>query len=160
MKKFLTTALCAASIVTVGTAFAADNYIHLTRAEDFPELIKNDRVVAIFVYPPGQPCKNMMNTAARVAKEDAKTLFVIIDIRSYPQLRGQYGVGRPPSLILFRNGSELARSTGQRDANSLKAFMAKTFLGAKKAFISNPLAYTAAWIKGHFTIDPVCENVN
>jgi thioredoxin 1 len=158
MKKIFTTSICALGVATCGALMATDNFINLANAADLPELLKNDKVVLIFVYPPGQPCKNMIATATKVAKEDTKALFVIIDIRVFPGLRSQYHVGGLPALILFKNGVELARSTGQRDANSLRAFMAKTFLGARRAFIASPLAYTAAWIKGHFKIDPVCEN--
>ena len=100
----------------------------------------------------------MTATAAKVAKEDASVLFVIVDIRVFPGLRSQYHVGGIPCLVLFRHGVELARSTGQRDTNALKTYMAKTFLGAGKAFMASPVAYTAAWLSGHFKTNPVCEN--
>jgi thioredoxin 1 len=137
---------------------ASDNFINLVNAADFSELIKNDKVVTLFIYPPGQPCKNMAATAAKVAKDDSSALFIVVDIRVFPGLRKQYHVGGIPSLVLFRNGVELSRSTGQRDTSSLRAYMAKTFLGAGKAFMTSPVAYTAAWISGHFKTNPVCEN--
>lgn len=158
MKKNFTTSICALGLATCGGIMASDNFINLASPEDFSELIKNDKVVALFVYPPGQPCKNMLATATKVAKEDASVLFVVVDIRVFPGLRSQYHVGGVPALVLFRNGVELARSTGQRDASSLRAFMAKTFLGAGKAFVASPVAYTIAWLKGHFKTNPVCEN--
>lgn len=158
MKRLFTSLIYALSVASCGTSMASDNFITLAQAADFSELIKNDKVVALFVYPPGQPCKNMLAAAAKVAKDDLSTKFVVVDIRTYPSLRSQYHVGGLPTLILFRNGNELARTTGQRDASALRAFMAKTFLGAKRAFIANPFAYTAAWIKGHFKTNPVCEN--
>ena len=158
MKKLFTTSICALGVATCGALMATDNFINLANAADLPELLKNDKVVVLFVFPPGKPCQNMLATAAKVAKDDISTKFVVIDIRTYPGLRSQYHVGGLPTLVLFRNGVELARSTGQRDANSLRAFMAKIFLGARRAFVASPLAYTAAWIKGHFKVDPVCEN--
>lgn len=158
MKKIFTTTLCIFGLVTYSYALATDNFINITSSEQFSDLIKNDTVIALFIYPPGQPCKNMLATAAKVAKEDQNALFIIIDIRILPGLRSQYHVGGLPALILFKNGVELARSTGQRDANSLRIFISKTFLGAGRAFVANPVAYTAAWIKGHFKIDPVCKD--
>lgn len=158
MKKIFTTSICALGVATCGALMATDNFINLANAADLPELLKNDKVVVLFIYPPGKPCQNMLATASKVAKDDTSTKFIIIDIRTFPALRSQYHVGGLPCLVLFRNSDELARSTGQRDANSLRAFMAKTFLGARRAFVASPLAYTAAWIKGHFKIDPVCEN--
>jgi len=158
MKKLFTPfayALCCTALTS--TSLAGDNFIHLGNAADFQALINNDKVVALFVYPPGQPCKNILAAATKVAAEGATTKFVVVDIRTFPGLRSQYHVGGIPTIILFRNGVELARSTGQRDVNSLRMFIAKTFLGTAKTFMTSPIACAAAWIKGHFTTNPICE---
>jgi len=158
MKKFYTPLVCALGVATCGALMASNNYINLASEADFPALLNNDKVIALFIYPPGQPCKNMAASAAKVAQDDKSTTFIIVDIRICPSLRNQYRVGGLPTMIFFRQGVELARSTGQRDSNSLRALIAKTFLGTHKAFMTNPVAYTTAWIKGHFQTNPVCEN--
>jgi thioredoxin-like negative regulator of GroEL len=100
----------------------------------------------------------MLAVATKVAKEEKDVTFVIIDIRTCGELKKHYRVGGLPALILFSNGTELSRVTGQRNAAALKDFMARGFLGKRAAFMKRPLAYTTNWIRSHFTTNPVCEN--
>jgi hypothetical protein len=134
------------------------DFINLESASAFAELIKRDKVVALFVYPPGQPCKNMLAVTSKVAKEEKDVTFVIVDIRTYGALKNQYQTGNPPALLLFSHGIELSRSNGQRSAAALKDFMARGFLGRRGAFMKSPLVYTVSWIRSHFSHYPVCEN--
>lgn len=145
----------------VGTAVCGNVYadfINLESASAFKELIKRDKVVTLFVYPPGQPCKNMLAAALKVAREEKDVTFVVVDIRTYGALKNEYRVGKPPTLILFSNGIELSRSYGQMNTSALKDFMTRGFLGNKEAFMKSPLTYTSSWIKSHFSHHEVCED--
>lgn len=139
-----------------GNAYA--DFINLESASAFAELIKRDKVVTLFVYPPGQPCKNILAAASKVSKDEKNVTFVIVDIRTYGALKNQYRVGKPPTTILFSNGIELSRFYGQMSTSALKDFMTRGFLGNREAFMKNPLTYTSSWIKSHFTRNEVCED--
>lgn len=156
--KRLVSILSVVGAAVCGNVYA--DFIHLENAQAFAELIKRDKLVALFVYPPGQPCKNILAAALKVSKEkDEKDVtFVVVDIRSYGALKNQYQVGKPPTTILFSNGIELSRFYGQMNTSALKDFMTRGFLGNKEAFMKNPITYTSSWIKSHFTHPQMCED--
>lgn len=153
MKKCFSSLGCLFGAVTC-TSICAD-LVQLPTADAFNELIKNDKVVALFVFPPGKPCQNTLAAAAKVAKDQKDVTFVAVDIRTYGNLKNLYHVDKLPTIILFSNGVEVTRTTGQRNASSLKMFMDKAFNGRGKTFLKSPVAYTVSWIKSHFTNHPV-----
>ena len=71
------------------------------------------------------PCKMMAPVFQQVAGELASRVrFAKVDTEAWPQVSMRHHIKGIPSLILFRNGSEVARISGAMDARNLKAWLA------------------------------------
>jgi thioredoxin 2 len=66
------------------------------------------------------PCKMMAPVLERTAQQRATTLQVgKVDTDAQPDLAGRFNIRSIPTLILFRDGKELARQSGAVDAATL-----------------------------------------
>ena len=66
------------------------------------------------------PCKMMAPHFARVARDLAPQVrFAKLDTERAQGVAGRYGIRSIPTLILFRNGREVARQSGAMDARTL-----------------------------------------
>jgi thioredoxin 2 len=70
------------------------------------------------------PCRMMapqFETAARALAPHAR--FAKVNTQVHGDASQRYGIRGIPLLILFRNGQEIARLTGARQANEIEAFV-------------------------------------
>ena len=68
------------------------------------------------------PCKALAPTIDKVATEYSGKLEVYkVDIDESPNTTGQFGIQGVPTCILFNNGIEVDRFTGNQDLRSVKA---------------------------------------
>jgi thioredoxin 2 len=77
-------------------------------------------VVADFWAPWCGPCRSMapmFEQAARKLATEAR--FVKVNTDAERELAARYGIRAIPTLVLFRNGQEVKRSSGAMDAGSL-----------------------------------------
>lgn len=70
------------------------------------------------------PCRMMAPVLDRTAAERVMQLRVAkVNTDEQPQLAGRFGIRSIPTLILFREGRELARQSGAIDAASLSRWL-------------------------------------
>lgn len=66
------------------------------------------------------PCKMMAPHFARAAAELAPHMRLAkLDTESAPEIAGRYGIRGIPTVIVFRNGKEIARQSGAMDSRKL-----------------------------------------
>ena len=71
------------------------------------------------------PCKMMAPVFQQVAAEMAtRVRFAKVDTEAEPQVSMRHHIKGIPSLILFRNGAEIARASGAMDGHALKRWLA------------------------------------
>jgi thioredoxin 2 len=77
-------------------------------------------VLVDFWAPWCGPCKMMAPVLDRTAQQRATTLRVgKVNTDEQPEVAGRFNIRSIPTLILFRDGRELARQSGALDATTL-----------------------------------------
>jgi thioredoxin 2 len=70
------------------------------------------------------PCKMMAPVFQQVAADMAtRVRFAKVDTEANPQVSMRHHIKGIPSLILFKNGEEVARVSGAMEANALKRWL-------------------------------------
>ena len=71
------------------------------------------------------PCKKLGPTLDRIASDTPNAKVVKVNIDDSPSIAKQYGVSSIPTVIVFKNGSPVARNTGLAKQNKLMAMLAQ-----------------------------------
>lgn len=72
------------------------------------------------------PCRAMapqFEAAARTVEPRAR--FLKVDTEALPDVAGRYGIRAIPTLIMFREGREIARHSGMIDARALERWISQ-----------------------------------
>lgn len=69
------------------------------------------------------PCKSMAPAFASVARQMPEVRFAKVDNDAAPGASARYNIRSIPTLILFRNGAEVARLSGAVPATQLAAWL-------------------------------------
>ncbi len=92
--------------------------------EDFKDGVKSGFTLVDFHADWCGPCRMLAPVLERVAeKMSGKVTFAKIDIDQAQKTAATYQVTSIPTLILFKDGKEIARLVGLRDEEALKDFI-------------------------------------
>lgn len=98
--------------------------IELTAAS-YAKQIKGDVPLLVDVWAAWcGPCRQFAPTFAQAAQQlEGRCRLAKLDSEAQPQLSGQLGIRSIPSLILFKNGKEIARESGAMPLAQLLAWL-------------------------------------
>jgi thioredoxin 2 len=74
------------------------------------------------------PCRQMAPQFAAAARQLPEVRFVKVDSDAAPQASARHGIRSIPTLILFKNGAEVARVSGGMPAAQLVAWVRQQLL--------------------------------
>ena len=92
---------------------------------NFNELISNGKILVDFFATWCGPCQMLSPILENFSKETSDIDIVKVDIDSCGDLAIKYDIEAVPTLILFKNGTEIDRTLGFLDENELKNFINK-----------------------------------
>jgi len=98
----------------------------VTKVSDdtFEQEVSSGVVVVEFFADWCGPCRMLAPVIEGVAEEMGdKVSFLKLDIDSNQKVAGQFHVTSVPTLVLFKDGKEVNRIVGLRDANAIKQFI-------------------------------------
>lgn len=69
------------------------------------------------------PCKMLGPVLEEIASDQSPIKIVKMDVDEAPNIARQYGIMSVPTLILFKNGEELAKQTGFLPKDALQEWI-------------------------------------
>jgi thioredoxin 1 len=92
---------------------AADNVLHLTD-ENFAETVAANATLLVDFWAPWcGPCKMLGPIVDEVAQETTgKVTVAKVNVDDCPQVAGEYRISAIPTLMVFKNGEVVDRSSG------------------------------------------------
>lgn len=100
--------------------------VNLTQNSFLRYVQKNDLPVVVDFWAPWcGPCGTMAPFFEQAATDmKSKALFAKLNTEQHQAIGAQYNIRSIPTLIVFKNGREVARQAGAMDATSLKKWVA------------------------------------
>jgi thioredoxin 2 len=118
-------------------ALGAPNYpIELKQTPDFDRLIARASVPVVVDYwaPWCGPCRMVAPELQKVAQRQAgKMLVVKVNTDELADLGQRHNIRSIPTLAVFVNGREVARTSGARPASDIEAFAAQSTIKAAES---------------------------
>ena len=116
----------AATLATYGLHYGTVN--HLSSISTLDQAIASGaQVVVKFGASWCGPCRQMAPVISQVASELTSVIFIDVNFDSFKELAQRYGIKSIPAILLFKNGSEVARTIGFKDKSSLTNLIKNSF---------------------------------
>ncbi len=98
---------------------------HFTDENFAEEVLRSEKPVLVDFYAEWcGPCKMMGPVIDELAEEMKDTWLVCkVNVDEAPETAGKYGVQSIPTVVVFKNGEETARSLGFKSKEAVKMLM-------------------------------------
>ena len=96
---------------------------HINSVAEFDEAIKEGLALVDFFATWCGPCKMLSPVLEEVANENPNLSILKIDVDEVGPLAAKFGVQAIPTLILFKDGQQVATKMGYQNKNHLLAFI-------------------------------------
>jgi thioredoxin 2 len=109
--------------------------IELDRVERFDALIATSEVPVVVDYwaPWCGPCRMVAPEIERVAARAARKFIVAkVNTEELPQLGARFGIRSIPTMAIYHQGRELARTVGAQPAPEIEAFIDRSIGSANR----------------------------
>jgi len=102
----------------------ASEWIKIVTEEGFTQAIAKGTVLVDFYADWCGPCRMLTPVLENVAKElQGKVAVLKLDIDQAQKTASSFQVTSVPTLVLFKEGKEVGRLVGLRDAHAVKSFI-------------------------------------
>ena len=96
---------------------------HINSVAEFDEAVKEGLVLVDFFATWCGPCKMLTPVLEEVANENPALSVLKIDVDEVGPLAAKFGIQAIPTLILFKDGQQVATRMGYQNKNQLLAFI-------------------------------------
>ena len=97
--------------------------ININNSESFEEVIKDGLTLVDFYATWCGPCKMLSPVVEQISDEFEGAKFIKVDVDEMADIAVRYKIEVVPTLIVFKNGSELRRSSGYREKEGVLALL-------------------------------------
>ena len=105
---------------------APSSAVDVPSAELFDALVASSSVPVVVDYwaPWCGPCRSVAPELEKVAQQNAGSLLVVkVNTDAVPELANRYHIQSIPTMAVFADGQERARSSGARPARAIEQFV-------------------------------------
>lgn len=103
---------------------ASTDHVELVNDENFGSKVAQGVTLVDFYADWCGPCRMLTPVIHEVAHElHSKAKFVKVDVDASQKIAAQFQVMSIPTLVLLKNGQEVGRLVGLRDAKTIRHFV-------------------------------------